>query len=94
MLRTEVERLAKSRGLLAKGKGAVNVMARSIGIMPIEREDHVAHALLYLVGLLADEFGERRFFERAGEICKRLVKRSWESKKDLRELRFKAVSVL
>ncbi|KAI9764903.1 MAG: hypothetical protein M1840_007928 [Geoglossum simile] len=90
MLRTEVERLAKPRGLIRRGRGAVSIMAHRM----VEREDRVAHALLYLVGLLADEFGGRVFFERAGEICKRLIRRSWESRGDLKELRFKAYEIL
>src|SRR5436305_14266302 len=56
-LRGEVEKLLKSRGIITKGKEAVGAVAGAMGAEALVQETHVAHALFYLIHLLAREFG-------------------------------------
>ena len=90
-LRAEVERLLKGGGIMPRGTGPIAPI-RALTGSPVEPEDHVAHALLYLVGLLAEEFGGQQFFEKAQRICARLVRQTLASRENLKRLRFKAVS--
>jgi hypothetical protein len=91
ILVTETQNLLQSRGIANKWKNTISAFTRNINMEPVAYESDVAHALLYLVELLAREFGDLPVFRGIEDISTRLVGRSNVS--SLERLRFKSVSL-